>query len=458
MSRPVAQRRTRLASRVALSATASGALAGAIAAASAVIAIDYMVGRHADRRLSGAAEILAGEIDEESDEDDWEPLGEIVADENGELVTSGVRLAAFSGDHRIAGDPWVPVVAAGHCETHGALGNRVRACGRKYRDWLLVAAARSDEAALRWIYALATLGSLLAGALLGTVAGLRLTRWALSPLTRLTASIRGLKPDAPDPAQLGARSSCEEVELIRDALSDLLRRSQVLVEQSQRFAADAAHELRTPLTTMRGEIDLLLEDGGAGGERDAMVRVAQRAKQLADLIERLLVLASPIDRQSQRYETVAMSEIIGEVVRELPAEQRARVRVELLGEGLTRGDAALLRSMVANAVDNALKFSAAEPVVVTLTDTTPSSAQPQASGTVMVEIRDHGPGVAAGQRERVFEPFFRAHPDATPGHGLGLSLIGHIARAHGGAAEFVDVDRGARLRLTLPAWSRPNAT
>ena len=457
MSPTVAQRRMRLATRVVMSATASGALAGALAAASAVIAIDYMVGRHADRRLAGAAEILAGEIDEESDEDDWEPLGEIVADENGELVTSGVRLAAFSGDHRIAGDPWVPVVAAGQCETHGALGNRVRACGRTYRDWLLVAAARSDEAALRWIYALATLGSLLGGALFGTLASLRLTRWALDPLTRLTASIRRLQPDAADPEQLGPRSSCDEIELIRDALSDLLRRSQVLVEQSQRFAADAAHELRTPLTTIRGEIDLLLEDGGASSQRDPMLRVAQRAKQLADLVDRLLVLASPIDRQKQGYETVAMSEIIGEVVSELPAERRARVAVELHGEGLTRGDAALLRSMIANAIDNALKFSAAEPVVVTLTDGTLDATAP-AARAITIEIRDRGPGVAAEQRERVFEPFFRVHPDATPGHGLGLSLIGHIARAHGGTAEFVAVDRGARLRLTLPAWSRPNAT
>src|SRR5688572_15643850 len=98
-----APRRMRLSTRVVLSAMASGAVAGTLSAATAVIAVDHMVGKHADRRLAGAAQILAGEIDEGFEEDGWEPLGEIVADENAELVTSGVRLAVFSSGHRIAG-------------------------------------------------------------------------------------------------------------------------------------------------------------------------------------------------------------------------------------------------------------------------------------------------------------------------------------------------------------------
>jgi signal transduction histidine kinase len=130
--------------------------------------------------------------------------------------------------------------------------------------------------------------------------------------------------------------------------------------------------------------------------------------------------------------------------------------MELQGEGLMRGDPELLRAMVVNALDNALKFSGDAPVDVRLAPGSGGDGAADGESTIVLEVHDRGPGVAPAQRERVFEPFFRAQPDATPGHGLGLSLIGHIARAHGGSAAFVDSERGARLRLTLPSWSRPN--
>ena len=102
--------------------------------------------------------------------------------------------------------------------------------------------------------------------------------------------------------------------------------------------------------------------------------------------------------------------------------------------------------MLRNALDNALKLSGAAPVDVELEE----------GERVVLRIRDRGPGVPPGLRERVFEPFFRLEHDGEPGHGLGLSLIAHIARAHGGAAAFVDVGDGAGgacLRLELPRWT-----
>jgi two-component system OmpR family sensor kinase len=439
-----------------LAAMASGAIAGTLSAASAVIGADHMLSKHTDQRLAGAAEMLEGEIDEGFEEDVWEPLAEIVADENSELLSSGLRLAVFSGGHRIAGDAWVPSAVVEGCETFGKVGARTRACARTYRDWVLVAAAHSDEAALRWIYGSAGLGALLVGALLGAAASLVLTRWALGPLTRLSASIRTLRPQDADHAQLGVPSSCEEVELIREALADLLRRSHGLLSQAQRFAADAAHELRTPLTTIRAELELLAEDAREA-ESAALARLCERVRRLSDLLERLLVLAAPLHERCERSEAVALSDLASEAAAELPHAQRQRVRLQLEGEGLTRGDPALLRTMIANALDNALKFSGQAPVDVHLASRSPHAGAGEAEA-ILLEFRDRGPGVAPDQRERVFEPFFRAEPDATPGHGLGLSLIGHIARAHGGSAAFMDSERGALLRVTLPAWSRPNAT
>ena len=445
------QRRVRLGVRVVAAATASGALAGGVAALTAVLAGGQQIERHADQRLRGAVDVLAGEIDEGFEEDGWEPLGEIVADENAELVTSGVRLAVYSSGHRIAGDPWVAPAQPGGCATFGVVGERARACGRAYRDWVLVAASRSDAAALRTIYLFAALGSLLAGALCGALASVGLTRWALRPLTALTAALRALRPDRAEPAELGPPSNCDEVELIREALAELLQRSQALLGQAQRFAADSAHELRTPLTAIRGELELLAEQAQSG-ERAALFRLCERTRDLGNLLERLLVLASPPDQRRARFEPVALADITAEAAAALPPEQRARVQLDLPREGLLRGDAALLRSLVANAIDNALKFSR-DAIDVSLVEREANGGAPSA---LVLEVRDRGPGIPPAQRARVFEPFFRAQPDATPGHGLGLSIIGHIARAHGGEAVFTDNEGGALLRVTLPGLARPN--
>ncbi len=446
-----------LAARVVLGATLSGALAGALAAITAVVAVDRLITERADRRLAGAADVLAGEIDEGFDEGEWEPLAEILADENGELASSGILLGVYSGTHRIGGEAIVPYVAAGSCVMHGGVGGRVRACGRSYRDWVLVAATQADDAGLPLIYLIAGFGALLAGAGSSAWASRGMTRWALRPLTRLTAAVRELRPG--QSGQLGGPTGCEEVELVRAALSELLERTSVLLTQAQRLAADAAHELRTPLTTICGELELLLEASGDAREREGLLRVSRRARQLAQLIERLLVLASPPEASRRADETVSLCEILEEVRADLPDPARARTQLSLQSEGLVRGDAALLRSLVANAIDNALKFSEPAAVNVTLMDTRSTTGEPE----VQLEIRDHGPGIPAELRQRVFEPFFRSRPDATPGHGLGLSLISHIARSHRAHAEFVDpveanpvgepnAPTGACLRVRLPAW------
>jgi signal transduction histidine kinase len=402
----------------------------------------------------GATDVLSGELDEGFEEGEWEPLGEIVADENGELVTSGIRLAVFSSGHRIAGEPWVPAVAAGVCETHGALGARILACGRSYRQraWVLVAAAENDERALRAIYALAGLGSLSIGALVAALAARRLARWALAPLHALNAGIRVLEPGAREPTALAESSSCDETEQIREALIELNARVRALLDQARRFSADAAHELRTPLAAIRAELDLLGEDARTREDAAALARLAARVRALGALVERLLALSSPLAPTETQRETLSLADLAGEVVQALEPAARARTTLIAPHEALVRGDAQLLRSMIGNAIDNALKFSSDEAVVVSI------EAEDE---RVRLEVRDRGPGVPEALRARVFEPFFRAAPSAVSGHGLGLALIGHIARAHGGSAELVSAEgaMGACLRVLLPAWrANPNRT
>lgn len=440
---------SRLATRVVTAAVASGALGGVIAALVAVVAVDRLVSGHMDGGLTGAALRLSDELLEDEQEPDPEGLDETVRDENEEIAASGIRFAIYQAGRYVAGDGSVPNLAAGSCATLGPERGRVRVCAVGYRALTLVAASQSDEGNLRLIYALAGLGALVLGGLAGALAGVRLARWALAPLTELGSALRHMAEHAADGQALALRSGCLEVQEIVAAIDELLLRIRALLSQAQRFAAQAAHELRTPLTTIRAELELLIEEANARPEQEALARIQARTTQLADLVERLLLLASPPSRAHRAFEPVALSDLIEELVADLPNDRRSRVKLALEDEGLIRGEPSLLRSMLQNAIDNALKHSGAERVEITL-------AADRDAGRLHVDVTDAGRGIAPELRQRVFEPFYRAAPDMVPGHGLGLTLIGHIAQAHGGTASFIDSDRGAKLRLALPIW-QPSA-
>jgi signal transduction histidine kinase len=272
--------------------------------------------------------------------------------------------------------------------------------------------------------------------------GRRLTRWAVAPLSELSQRLE--QSDPTQHAELGVAgelSKCLEVREVQLALQTLIARIDGLLGQAQRFAADAAHELRTPLSTLRLRLELLEERTTDAQAREEAHTLAVRVQELADLLDRLLLLASPIEALRQGFVPVSLEEVVVEVVSSLREIQKQRVVVTHTDEGLILGDPLLLRSLVGNAIDNALKFASNGTIEVRL----------QTNAHVVLQVNDQGPGIPKALEGRVFEAFFRARPDATRGHGLGLALIGHIARAHGGEARFVEVARGASLLLSFEA-------
>jgi signal transduction histidine kinase len=439
----VSELRGSLTGRVIASTALSAAFSAALAVVVAVAAIDHLVTDQADTRLRGATNILADELLEAREEQGVrDSMAETVADENQELVTSGIRLAVFREGKLLTGEAWVRPVAAGECTTHGALGSRSRGCARRFEGHVLVAAELSNDASLPWIYGSAGAMALLIAAMLAALASVPLTRLALRPLYRLSLRLRGVKPGLPVPDELARPIETAEVEEVRRTLWALLQQGRALLEQSRAFAANAAHELRTPLTAIRAELELLIEEAGNSVDRGALERMERRLGHLSSLVERLLVLASPVG-ETLRGEAVALADVAQEVVAGLPTEQRDRLQLEVAGEALVRGDPALLRALLVNAIDNGLKFSGHAPVTVKVGDD---------GSVVSVAIIDSGPGVPSNERTRVFEPFYRVAGVLEPGHGLGLALIRHIAAAHGGRATFVPASIGAHLRLELPGW------
>lgn len=438
-----------MASRVAIVALTSAALGGLAAACVAIFAVDRLISHQADQRLYAATVTLAGEFDEDRNDRKPDSVIETIDDENDEIATSGIRLAVFQNGELLAGDTWIFTPAPHTCDTRSLASERVRACAFPYEAWVLVAAQPIDESWLYWVYAFAAAGSVVLGAGSGAISSFGLTRWAVGPLLALSKALRQSRAEAPGALDLGSPSDCVEVEAIRVAVRDLTLRLQVLLDQAHRFAADAAHELRTPLTALRAELELLSEEIGPR-DAPAIERASLRTAQLSELLDRLLVLALPTENLSEGFEAVAVADIVEEVVRELPHDQAARVELELASEGLVRGDPHLLTSLVVNALKNALKFAATGPVTIRVEECNPNGS---GLGEVALRVSDTGPGVPEELRGRVFEPFYRARPEAATGYGLGLALIGHIARAHAGEALFEDSERGARLLIKLPSWS-----
>ena len=243
------------------------------------------------------------------------------------------------------------------------------------------------------------------------------------------------------------------------------RRSEEAARRSEdrmrRFVADASHELRTPLTTIRGFAELYRQ----GGSRDPaeldrlMRRIEDQAARMGLLVEDLLLLARLDQQRPLDRHPVDLLALAADAVHDARAVAPDRQIELMLGGGngdpagaalVVLGDGQRLRQVLANLVNNALTHTPAGSPVEVRVGASTLDGRPGAA----VEVVDHGPGLAPGQAERVFERFYRADParsHADGGTGLGLSIVAALVAVHGGTVGVDTVPgRGARFRVVLP--------
>ena len=428
--------------RVVIAGAVSAALGGAIAAVTSGLMTANLVGEQREEDVLLATERLAAEVAEEERED-AEPLQAALADELEDVEHVGARAAIFDDTGLLTGDPALASGVPGRCRDVTLDGSPHYACtvaqdGRR----LTLAVSSSQALAQQPLFGLAAMLGALVGILAGVLLSVRAARWGLAPLWELGRRVRRVDTESPRSDVLEPEAAHVEIEEVRRALVDLVDRLGVALEHAQRFASDAAHELRTPLTTLAGELELLAEAEGPVHATD-LSRLRDRVRGLSILVEQLLVLA--IGQGGRAHEAVDAGDLAMEVEAQLPAEARERVRVSSEDDVLVRGDAALLRAAVSNAIDNALKFS----------DDAVDVSIRSVGAEAWIEVRDRGRGLGRAELERAFEPFYRA-PSArrrgVEGHGIGLALIAHVAASHGGRAELLPVPEGAHLRIRIPSW------
>jgi two-component system, OmpR family, heavy metal sensor histidine kinase CusS len=283
-----------------------------------------------------------------------------------------------------------------------------------------------------------------------------IARRALRPITDITAAAGVITAERLD-ARLPLPAADDEIGRHIRVLNEMFDRLQRSFEQATRFAADASHELRTPLTILRGEIEeALLSNRGDGEQEKLLVSLLEQTSGLQKIADNLLLLArfdagkAPLDKVP-----VDLSALVAEAVDDaemLAALQSIKILATIAPGVRVDGDALLLRRVLLNLVDNAVRYNRPEGEVRFALETEGAEAR--------LTLTNTGPGIPEERRSELFQRFFRLNTDrnrGTGGSGLGLSLCREIVSAHGGRIELAssepDCTRFTVRLSALPASS-----
>lgn len=231
---------------------------------------------------------------------------------------------------------------------------------------------------------------------------------------------------------------CDEVALLAASFNRAAERIEQLVAAQKSLLANASHELRSPLARVRMAVEML-DHTPPSAQAALRTELQRNIGELDQLIDEILL--------ASRLEAVDAGPDFEEIdLTALAAEECARVDAQLAATAVNvRGDPRLLRRLLRNLLENARRYGNGSAVDV--------SVRTQ-DGLAQITVCDRGPGVAAADRERVFEPFYRVPgvAESAGGVGLGLSLVRRIADQHRGRVVCEPRDGGGScFRVTLPS-------
>ncbi|HEY6790271.1 MAG TPA: ATP-binding protein [Trebonia sp.] len=269
-------------------------------------------------------------------------------------------------------------------------------------------------------------------ALASVISGWLVAGRVLRPLRTITAAARDLSSTDLH-RRLGLTGPDDELKELGDTFDGMLVRLERSFQSQRQFVANASHELRTPLTLERALLEAVLTDpeSGAKSLRATCERLLAVNTQQDRLIDALLTLATS-DRGIDRWELVDLAALTDLAIASCqPEARRLGLRVEAsLAPARTSGDRDLAGRLVANLLDNALRYNIPGGLIEVSTSTHATE--------VMVRVGNTGPAVPASEVSELFQPFRRLgnkrmhHGDS---HGLGLSIVSAIATAHHAAVK-----------------------
>ena len=309
----------------------------------------------------------------------------------------------------------------------------------------------------------------LAALALAVVVGWLLTRSALSPVARITATARHIAATGDYRQRLQVTrprlGQGDELFFLAATFNDMIARLEHLLDSQRRLLADTSHELRNPITVIRGNLSVLRRDSVPDAvRREAVFEAEEEAARMGRLVSDLLLLARADagEAPSLRSEPVDLAELASEVVEQMrPQAGQRQLDLAVAGACTITGDRDRLKQLVANLVENAIRYTPAGgriDVSVTGLQHPAGAVRSRTTrdrGMAVLSVTDTGIGISPSDLPHVFERFYRADKARSRAHGgsgLGLSIAAFIAQAHGGSIEGVSdgVNRGSTFRVRLP--------
>ena len=298
----------------------------------------------------------------------------------------------------------------------------------------------------------------LALTLLTPLAGHWLAVQATRPVAEILATAERLRP-----TRLGDRLTVtgagDELDRLSVTVNRLLDQVAAHVDRQEQFVADAAHELRGPLTAMQSLLEMAVsQDRSADAYRETLVDVLESSQHLSKLANDLLLLAEsgepslpnarePVDLGAVASQTVAMFAGVAE-------ESGIDLSLSATGRPHVAGDAGMLRQVISNLLDNALRFTPPGGRIVVAVTTEGGSG-----GSVVVQ--DTGSGIPPEHLERIFDRFWagdpaRSHAENRRSGGLGLAICKSVVEGCGGSITVASrPEAGTTVTVRLPGWPGP---
>ncbi len=285
---------------------------------------------------------------------------------------------------------------------------------------------------------------------LAGIGGYLLASRSLAPLQWMAEQARKISGSNLD-TRLEIGAAAEELAVLSASFNELLGRLDQSFESMRRFVADASHELRTPLSVIRGEADVALShDRNSAEYRESLAIILDESRRLSRLVDDLLNLArADAGRVKLQVREFYFNDLLADCCRSmqaLAAPRRISIECRAPADIPFSGDEELLRRLVINLLDNAIRYTPPGGKVSATLD-----AEPQG---VRLRISDTGVGISAEAAPHVFERFFRAdkaRSRADGGFGLGLSIVKWIAESHNGMVELDSRPaQGSTFTVTLP--------
>lgn len=281
----------------------------------------------------------------------------------------------------------------------------------------------------------------------------------LRPLTRLRERFETRREA--DLSPIAAGRVPEELQPLTEAFNSMLTRMQYNLDAQRRFISDAAHQMRTPLTGLKTQAQLAKRERDPQQLRHALQNISDSVDRAAHLVDQLLAMAraEASEHSEQTLVPLNLDQLLQDVVVTWVGRALAR-RIDLGfepgGQVLILGNEFLLREMINNLLDNALRYTPDDGRI---------TARAVAQGDfALLEIEDNGIGLSDAESHKVFDRFYRVEGTGVEGSGLGLAIVREIAELHRAAASLrphaPDADGkrapGAVARIVFPAYRAPS--